>query len=109
MNNRPWAYSVDGKPERFYPTFVMQANNGDAMAQAALKGLGITLLPDFIVAPHILKKDLKVVLQAFEPSPLGIYAVLPSNRYVPLRVRVLLEYLSEQIGKITPALNASAG
>ncbi|MDP9780704.1 LysR family transcriptional regulator [Pseudomonas fluorescens] len=109
VNNRPWAYSVDGKPERFYPTFVMQANNGDAMAQAALKGLGITLLPDFIVAPHILKEDLKVVLQAFEPSPLGIYAVLPSNRYVPLRVRVLLEYLSEQIGKITPALNASAG
>lgn len=105
VNNRPWAYTVDNKPELFYPAFVMQANNGDAMAQAAVKGLGITLLPDFIVAPHIVNEELKVVLQAFEPSPLGIYAVLPSNRYVPLRVRVLLEYLSQRIGKIAPALS----
>jgi DNA-binding transcriptional LysR family regulator len=105
VNNRPWSYAVDGKPEVFYPSFVMQANNGDAMAQAAVRGLGITLLPDFIVAPHILNEELKIILQAFEPSPLGIYAVLPSNRYVPLRVRVLLEYLSEKIGKITPALD----
>ncbi|MNP46505.1 transcriptional regulator [compost metagenome] len=96
---------MDSKPELFYPTFVMQANNGDAMAQAAVKGLGITLLPDFIVAPYIVNEELKVVLQAFEPSPLGIYAVLPSNRYVPLRVRVLLEYLSQRIGKIAPALS----
>jgi DNA-binding transcriptional LysR family regulator len=38
------------------------------------------------------------VLEDFEPEPLGIYAVLPSNRYVPHRISVLIDFLAKALG-----------
>ena len=39
------------------------------------------------------------VLKKFAAKPLGIYAVLPSNRYIPHRVSVLIEYLSVALAR----------
>jgi DNA-binding transcriptional LysR family regulator len=102
VNNRPWTYSINGEGESFYPAFRLQANNGDALADAAVSGLGITVQPDFIVEHYIASEQLTVILQEFEPAPLGIYSVLPSTRYMPQRVRVLIEYLSERLALEKP-------
>ena len=39
------------------------------------------------------------VLEAFEAPPLGIHAVLPSNRYLPHRLRVLIDFLAAELGR----------
>lgn len=96
-NNRPWSFQVDGHLESFYLPLRLQANNGDALAEAAAQGLGIAVQPDFIVADQLVAGKLETLLEAFEPPALGIYAVLPSNRYMPHRVRVLIEFLSSRL------------
>ncbi len=96
-NNRPWTFQVDGHLESVYLPYRLQANNGDALAAAAAQGLGITVLPDFIAADYFAAGQLETLLEAFEPPELGIYAVLPSNRYMPHRVRVLIEFLSSRL------------
>ena len=73
------------------------ANSGDALLLAALQGLGITRTPDFIVQPYLDNGSVVAVLHEFEPKPLGIYAVLPSNRYVPHRVSVLIDFLAARL------------
>lgn len=73
------------------------ANNGGALTEAAARGMGITRQPDFIAAPYLAQGRVKGVLQDFETSPLGIYAVLPSNRYIPHRVSVLIEHLAHAL------------
>ena len=73
------------------------ANNGVALTEAAARGMGIARQPDFIAAPYLARREIKVVLKAFEEEALGIYAVLPSNRYVPHRVSVLIEYLAKAL------------
>ncbi|MOA42270.1 LysR substrate binding domain protein [compost metagenome] len=88
---------MDGHLESFYLPYRLQANNGDALAAAAAQGLGITVLPDFIAADYLAAGQLETLLEAFEPPELGIYAVLPSNRYMPHRVRVLIEFLSSRL------------
>jgi DNA-binding transcriptional LysR family regulator len=70
------------------------ANNGSALLEAAARGMGITRQPDFIAAPYLAQGRVKAVLQDFEIAPLGIYAVLPSNRYIPHRVSALIEHLA---------------
>jgi DNA-binding transcriptional LysR family regulator len=70
------------------------ANNGVALTEAAAHGMGITRQPDFIAAPYLEKKRVEAILKAYEPEPLGIYAVLPSNRYIPHRVRLLIDHLA---------------
>ncbi len=70
------------------------ANNGSMLTEAALRGMGITRQPDFVLGDHLSQGRLQAVLSSFEGPPLGVYAVLPSNRYVPHRVRVLMDELA---------------
>jgi len=75
------------------------ANNGEALLQAAANGLGITRPPDFMAQPYLDNGSVVPVLTTFEPEPLGIYAVLPSNRYIPHRVSALIDYLADTLNK----------
>lgn len=74
------------------------ANNGAALMDAAARGMGVARQPDFIAAPYLAKGQVQPVLQGFEVDPLGIYAVLPGNRYIPHRVSVLIEHLARVLG-----------
>ena len=80
----------------------LQANNGEALVQAAAQGAGITVQPDFIVEQYVKEGTLETILGGFEPPPLGIYAILPSNRYLPQRVRVLIEFLASELAQADP-------
>lgn len=72
---------------RVAPPYVLQANNGDALALAAEQGMGVTTQPDFIVEEALASGTLQPILQDFAPPPFGIYAVLPSNRLLTQRQR----------------------
>ena len=66
------------------------------VAEAACRGMGLTLAPDFIARPYLASGQLQTLLSAFEAPPLGIYAVLPGNRYIPHRVSVLIQHLAKR-------------
>jgi DNA-binding transcriptional LysR family regulator len=97
LNNQPWQFLIDGQPRSLTLPLALQANNGDALAEAAVRGMGLTQQPDFIAAPYLAEQRLQTVLEAFAPSPLGLYALLPGNRFLPHRVRVLIDFLAERL------------
>lgn len=101
-SNRPMSFHVDGEAVHIHVPYRLQANNGDALAELAVRGLGIAILPDFIAAEHLQLGELVSVLDAFEPPLLGIHALLPSNRYLPHRVRVLIDFLAAELGTDGP-------
>lgn len=90
-----WQLQVDGRPEQVHVRCRIAANNGDALMAAAVGGLGITMQPDFIADDYLADGRVKSVLEAYAPVPMGVYAVLPSNRHVPHRVRVLMDFLAD--------------
>jgi DNA-binding transcriptional LysR family regulator len=94
MKPASWIYKVEGSNFSVPIRGRVMANNGEALTKAAAAGIGITRQPDFIAQPFIDKGEVLEVLRPFAMTPLGIYAVLPSNRYIPHRVSVLIEYLS---------------
>ena len=102
VNNRPLVFSINGVQENIYVPYRLQANNGEALVQAAAQGVGITVQPDFIVEQYVKEGTLETILGSFEPPPLGIYAILPSNRYLPQRVRVLIEFLASELAQTDP-------
>lgn len=71
----------------------LNSNNGDLNVAAAVQGLGISLEPDFIVGAQLKSGALVPVLQSFEAPALPIYAVYPSRRFVPAKVRAFVEFL----------------
>ena len=73
------------------------------MVQAAVLGLGLTQVPDFMADDEIAAGRLVEVLPRHRPAPLPIHAVMPGNRMVPARVRVLLDALDEGVASRRPA------
>lgn len=95
-----WPYLVDEELIWVPVRCRLQANSGDALVDMAQRGLGICRQPSFIAAPAIQAGLLTRILSDFPGPELGIYAVFPSNRYVPSRVRALADYLAERIGPV---------
>jgi DNA-binding transcriptional LysR family regulator len=77
----------------------MRDSYGIALMQAVAQGMGITKQPDFIAAPYLARREVVPVLKRYQPHVLGIYAVLPSNRYIPHRVTVLIDYLATHLSR----------
>jgi DNA-binding transcriptional LysR family regulator len=92
-----WQFLVDGQIESFPVRSRISANNGDVLTEAAAQGLGITCQPDFIADIFIAAGRVEAILADFPLPELGIYAVLPSNRHIPHRVRVLMDFLGERL------------
>ena len=93
-NAATWPYLVDGQVTQFAVRGRLTANNGAALMQATAQGMGVALQPDFLAAPFLERQEVVEILNDFASPALGIYAVLPSNRYIPHRVGVLMEYLA---------------
>ncbi len=85
-------WSFDGeKPVRVFGR--MRSNFGESLRHAALLGHGISMHPNYMVDHDIAAKRLKVVLPKHRPTGLDVYAVYPSRRNLPGRVRLLLDFL----------------
>jgi DNA-binding transcriptional LysR family regulator len=89
-----WDFVVDGQVQSFPVRGRLQANNGDALLFAAASGFGITYAPSFVCAQALAEGLVKPVLEDFPIPELDIFAVLPGNRLVPHRVRVLIDFLA---------------
>ena len=74
----------------------MRANFGEPLRHAALLGHGISMHPNYMVTQDIKANRLRVVLPAYQPNGLDIYAMYPSRRNLPGRVRLFLEFLRER-------------
>lgn len=76
------------------------SNNGDVLAEAAIQGLGVTLLPDFIVAEGLAEGRLVKLLVDYERAPLTLFALYPSRQHVPVKTRRFLDFLLEHFAGV---------
>ncbi|EJM99301.1 LysR family transcriptional regulator [Phyllobacterium sp. YR531] len=74
------------------------ANNGEAMRDMAIAGLGLVLLPMFIAAEPLRSVTLVAVLPEARPLPYNIYAVYPPTRHVSAKVRAFVNHIVRHIG-----------
>ena len=72
------------------------ANDATVLLQAVLAGSGITLLPTYLMADHLDKGDLQIILPEWTAPPMTIYALFPSRRHLSPAVRALLDFLVEE-------------
>ncbi len=73
----------------------IHANNGDTCRAAALDHQGIILQPEFIVADDLRRGALVELMPGYRALTLGIHAVYPSRKHLPIKTRRLVDYLVE--------------
>ena len=77
----------------------LSANNAEVLKEFAIQGMGIALLPHFVVEDALADGRLRQVLPGFCPVPFGLYAVRLSRQFTPARVRLFVEFLRESLGE----------
>jgi LysR family transcriptional regulator, regulator for bpeEF and oprC len=78
------AVKVDG-PAR------LRVNNSFVVRDSLLRGLGIGQLPLLVAAQALAERRLVPVLQGWQPQPVPVHAVYPSNRYLSPKVRAFID------------------
>jgi DNA-binding transcriptional LysR family regulator len=69
------------------------ANNGDALREAALAGLGLVQLPSFLVRAQLASGALCTVLEHFEDRSASVWALYSPTRHLSRKVRAFVDYL----------------
>lgn len=88
-----WTFMGEPKGVRVHGT--IRANYGDPLRHAALLGHGISMHPTYMVMQDIQEGRLVSVLPQFRPVGVDIYAVFPSRKNLPVRVRTFLDFLRQ--------------
>jgi len=76
----------------------MQSNAAHPIRIAAINGLGLVMLPIYIVGSDIEKGALKVILENYPLPPLDIHAVYPHRKYLSAKVRSFIDFLQQWLG-----------
>ena len=94
-NPQEWPFSGPGGPTAVHVDGPMVSNNGEALRAAAEAGLGVALLPTFLVSNALNDGKLVRVLADYEETDLAIHAVYPHARHLSVKVRAFVDYLVE--------------
>ena len=95
-----WRYETpEGETVHAQPQIRIRANNGEALACAAVAGLGITAGPTFILGSYLKDGSLIRIMTNYRQRALGIYALYPPGRMLPRRIRIFSDFLAERFGE----------
>lgn len=88
-----------GQQVAVQPAGPLRTNSGDAMLPALRLGLGIAVLPDFIVGDDLAAGTLEAILTEWGPPGVALHLVTPPSRLRPARVEALLDFIAKRLGR----------
>ncbi|WP_338522778.1 LysR family transcriptional regulator [Pseudomonas batumici] len=93
-----WRFMQQGKTLIVHGQSGLVLNNGDMMRDAAVAGLGITLLPQFIVGDALKAGSLARLDIGIEAEQECIYIAHPDGQHPSAKLRALADWLREAFG-----------
>lgn len=85
-NNTVEQVSIDG---------ILCSNNGEVLRDAAVGGLGIVILPTFIIKDELEQGKLQIILPDYRPPELTLCVIYPVNRHLSTKVQLFTQFLQE--------------
>lgn len=95
--NGLWVFDNGAGSRSVEPRASIRANFGEPLLYAARFGHGISMHPQYMIEEQLESGELVIVLPDTPPVGLDIYAMYPSQRHLPARVRTFLEFLKSRI------------
>ncbi len=98
VTGNQWQLINQDREEQVTVKGVLCSNNGEVLKDAAVQGLGIALLPTFIVRSELDRQTLMIILPEYQPPELALCLVYPLNRHLNTKIRLLTEFLQQRFG-----------
>ncbi|MGN6649483.1 LysR family transcriptional regulator [Trinickia sp.] len=90
---RGWMFQQDGKVVSIKVSGTLECSDGAVLHEWCLAGHGLAWRSSWEAGEDIAAGRLVTVLDEFAAPPIGIHAVFPQRRHLPLRVRLFLDFL----------------
>ena len=88
-----WSFQIDGREASPRVHGNWRCNSGQAVLEAALRGLGLCQLPDYYVLEHLRSGALISLLDNQQPPDTAVWALYPQQRHLSPKVRQLVDCL----------------
>ncbi|MFO0612500.1 MAG: LysR family transcriptional regulator [Polyangiaceae bacterium] len=88
-----WRFSRDGEEVEVRVSGTIASNAPYAMRDAALAGVGVSIVPEWLVADDIAAHRLRILLPDWELAPVVVTGVFRAEMRGAARVRALLDHL----------------
>jgi DNA-binding transcriptional LysR family regulator len=75
----------------------LRSNNAFVLLRACRDELGISLLPETVAGEYLRRGELRRVLPGWVSPEEGIYAVYPSSRFIPAKVRAFVDFVATEL------------
>jgi len=95
---RGWLFRVGEEIASIKVSGQLECNDGAVLHEWALAGRGLAWRSLWEVGADLQSGALVSVLDGFAAPPTGIHAVFPQRKYLPLRVRLLIDHLKHTYG-----------
>ena len=99
---RHWRFFGGGPPQTIAVASRLSMNLGEAAVAAAVAGVGIARVLSYLIDDLVQAGALTPILEAYEPDPLPVSVIYPSQRQAPLKLRAFLDFaiprLRERLG-----------
>jgi DNA-binding transcriptional LysR family regulator len=93
-----WTFEhADEGPVRVIVPAVLKADNADILEPLLARGLGLALLPDFLVWRQIAEGRLEVALPDWTAPASALHLVTPPSTLRPRRVQALIDFLAQRL------------
>jgi DNA-binding transcriptional LysR family regulator len=104
-----WVFSKDGRSESIAIQGRYSVNSLQLALSAALRGVGISVLPAFFCAEALRAGHLSPVLEEWSLGRSEIHVVYPGSRHLSARVRLFVDALIDRFTGLPPWLIGSDG
>jgi DNA-binding transcriptional LysR family regulator len=96
-----WPVVIDGELQRRRVDARVTTSNVDAARTAAVQGLGLAMLTYWDVFQQLSDGELvRITLEDAGMEDLSVWAVTPTRRYVPPRVKIFLHALEQELARL---------
>lgn len=96
-----WTFRKNKREERIQVKGRLRTNNADAIRASLLAGAGITAQAAFLVDDDIKAGRLERLLPEWDCGSVGMYAVYQDRRYQQAKVRLFIDFVSEEFNLLT--------
>lgn len=88
-----WLFKVGTEEIKIKPNWHFASNNGRALCQSAVLGMGITQAPEISAANYVAEGKLIEILEDFRIPSLAIYATYLQRRFLPAKLTTFVDFM----------------
>ena len=95
------------EPVEINPDISLTTTDGLSMIRAAIEGIGLVQAPHFLLRDAVSSKKLEVVQAYFRSTTFNVYAYYTNKDYLPMKVRVFLDFIVDELNKIGESVEST--